>query len=336
MPSKIISSGIIMGVGKTSDMLFISSLIERENPMFTTLELTKRQDPLAIRHQGKQYIQANETGGTASAIFSSNLFASPTINVTIKKCFPDAVLLRTRLILQLIYEKQRTEGVVVIVLSSENGTDESWKVIIPHQEDTGSEVNIAKEELAKIAKEGTIVATIHSHPFGSNHGFLSATDHAFAACIPEALFISLTFNPARQQGIYSFGELTALYGDLSIPRELLASNNFPDICELNLDQENPEIKELLAIINERVKIKKPPAIGKSGYWREGFSSKSPTQNRASAHVPFWQQRPVQTNFANLESSDARMREEDFSYLEEDFQESVSEEELNELLPLGKW
>lgn len=221
------------------------------------------------------------------AILSPELskLAGKALAVTIKRKIPEAILKECRIIMQLIYNRHKTEGAVMVLFDT--NTNE-YSVYVPKQEVSGTLCSIEPEDSCAPLNEHTIVAaSFHSHPFGGGHGFLSGTDHDNADSIPDAPISSFNFSTAPIAGtnLFKFGIMQPEF--CGIPLEPLDfCESIPELVQVG-EAEEAQYKEIL---DERVShhtYTYSYGGGASNYWKTHYTTDKKKEVGGTKELGYW-------------------------------------------------
>lgn len=218
----------------------VGALLVNENPLYHTLEYNSVgiTGVLLDDQFFKGMLDDPEDCFIMDDAFSK--LTKGLLGVRILKKLPEAVMVETRKILQVIYDIHRTEGAVLIGYMP----DGKFITYIPEQSVTGAHVTLEDSAINKIYTEHPgvmIAASFHSHPFGGGSGFLSGTDHGNAENIPGIPIASFNFSTAPIPGtaLYKFGALKITFHSISI-RESELAEKLPEVV-LITEQERQAI-----------------------------------------------------------------------------------------------
>ena len=255
--------------GKDKDLVFINkgTLSLAESPLYERLVL-RRGELAEVVVNGIAFksplVALDET---PRFLLNTSLFENfnedITLGIKVNKKIPEAIIAETRLILQVIHDKCKTEGAVLI---GYNSKDETFKAYIPKQTVSGVAVDMEPEDInAVLAEEGidTIAASFHSHPFGKGGSFLSGTDHDNEDNIKGVPIASFNFDPtALSKGVYSFGKMEISFHGIPL-QQLDLVEEVPSVLSLPDDKR----AEILAKVIKKVDKAKPIvyAYGRSNF-----------------------------------------------------------------------
>ena len=219
----------------------VGALLVNENPLYHTLEYNSVGITGVLMDD--QFFKG-ALDDPEDCFIMDDAFSKLTkglLGVRVIKKLPEAVMVETRKILQVIYDIHRTEGAVLIGYLP----DGTFITYIPEQSVSGAHVSLEDSAINKIyeAHPGVMIAaSFHSHPFGGGSGFLSGTDHSNAQNIPGVPIASFNFStvPISGTALYKFGALKITFHSISM-RESELAEKLPEVV-LITEQERQDIK----------------------------------------------------------------------------------------------
>lgn len=203
-------------------------LVNEEGPVYDVLRLNT-MGCQSIEVDGVKYVverDNNDLGDMANpTILHPDLAAladKPALGITVKRKIPKKNLMEARAIMQLVYDKHKTEVMVFILFNKRTG---EFTTTIPKQEVSSAACTVQAEDSVEQQSADVIMAAdFHSHPFGGGHGFLSGTDHDNHDSYPDVPIASFNFSGTPVVGsLYNFGVLKCEFGEIPLEME--------DFCE---------------------------------------------------------------------------------------------------------